>query len=102
MSWLTPLLQPALPLRLASVLSRDIKVENEVAKYVWYCNSCFVYCRQDNLEVLISAVVQWLLRAGATVDKTDGGGNLALHHAAQGGIHILVEINVSFILIFGS
>ena len=33
----------------------------------------------------MSAAVQWLLRAGATVDKKDAGGNLALHHAAQGG-----------------
>jgi hypothetical protein len=33
----------------------------------------------------MSAVVQWLLRAGAKVDKKDGGGNLALHHAGQGG-----------------
>lgn len=39
-----------------------------------------------------STLEQWLLRAGASVDRKDQGGNLALHHAAEGGSLSLVRL----------
>jgi len=63
-SWLTGLLPASLPLKLGSVLSRDIK---------------------DPLEEESVSVARWLLRGGVPLDGVDGGGNTALHHACQGG-----------------
>lgn len=69
-TWLTPYLQPQLPLMTHSVLARDI-----------------LNALSDSVE----KASEWLLRAGVNPNLQDIAGYTPLHHASVGGMKSLVK-----------
>jgi Ankyrin repeats (3 copies)/Sulfotransferase domain len=70
-TWLTPYLQPELPLMSHSVLARDIL---------------------NSLSEAAEKASQWLIRAGVDPRVSDIAGYTPLHHASVGGMKSLVKV----------
>lgn len=70
-TWLTSYLDPPLPLKVDSVITKDIL---------------------NSLASAINSTAQWLLRAGGDPNAVDSDGHTPLHIAASGGLTGLVAI----------